>query len=107
MAAAARASAGYDTHQRVVVRSRVTERQSRKGHSHKHDAKHCARSGREQLPVGNEMTKPGASSFMVNLERTGPVCERNGKEEHRTKGGANGMKRRRTFRAVPMSRLFR
>ncbi len=79
------------------------ERQSRKGHSDKHDAKHGARSGREQLPVRNEVTKPGASSFIVNLERTGPVCERNGMEEHRTRGGANGMKRRRTFRAVNSS----
>ncbi len=42
---------------------RVTERQSHKGHSDKHDAKHGARSGREQLPVRNEMTKPGASSY--------------------------------------------
>jgi hypothetical protein len=59
--------------------------------------------GKEQLPVRNEVTKPGASSFIVNLERTGPVCERNGMEEHRTRGGANGMKRRRTFRAVNSS----
>jgi len=50
--------------------------------------------------VRSAMTKPGASSFMVNLERTGPVCEQNGMEEHRTTGGADGMKRRRTFRAV-------
>lgn len=100
MAAAARASAGYDTHQRVVVRSRVTERQWRTEHSDEHAAKQGVRSGREQLPVRNEMTKLGASSFMVNLERTGPVCERNEMEEHRTRGGADGMEWRRTFRAV-------
>jgi len=59
--------------------------------------------GKEQLPVRNEMTKPGASSFIVILERTGPVCKRSKMEEHRTKGGADGLKRRRTFRAVNSS----
>ncbi|HQP83189.1 MAG TPA: hypothetical protein PK277_09115 [Methanoregulaceae archaeon] len=43
--------------------------------------------------------KPGASSH-IKLKRTGPVCERSGVEERRTKGGADGMERRRTFRAV-------
>lgn len=70
------------------------------GYSDEHDAKHGARSGRGQLPARNEMTKPGASSFINNLERTGPVCEWSGMEEHRTVGGADGMERRRTFRAV-------
>ena len=35
------------------------------GHSDKHAAKHGTRSGREQRPVRNEMTKPGASSFII------------------------------------------
>jgi len=82
------------------VRSRVTERQWRTEHSDEQDAKHGARSGREQLPARSETKERGASSFMVDLERTGPVCERSGMEEHRTRGGADGMKRRRTFRAV-------
>jgi|GEM_PF-2221820 len=47
---------------------RVTERQWRTEHSDKHDAKYGARSGREQLPVRNEVTKRGASSFIVNLD---------------------------------------
>ncbi|GEM_PF-2195585 len=69
-------------------------------HSDKHYAKHGVRSGSEQLPVRNEMTKPGASSFINNLKRTGPVCERSEMKEHRTRGGADGMEWRRTFRAV-------
>jgi len=40
---------------------------------------------------------------MVNLERTGPVCERSEMKEHRTRGGADGMEWRRTFRAVNLN----
>ena len=40
MATVTRASAGYDTHQRVVVRSRVTGVSICKGNSDEHDAKH-------------------------------------------------------------------
>lgn len=36
----------------------------------------CA--GKEVRPARNEMTRPGASSFLDTLERTGPVCEQNG-----------------------------
>ncbi len=51
------------------------------------------------------MTKPGASSYHDQLKRTGSVCERSGVEERRTKGGADGMERRRTFRAVDIPAL--
>ena len=53
-----------------VTRGRVNgwpqrpERQSRKGHSDKHDAKQGARSGREQLPARSKTTERGASSFI-------------------------------------------
>ena len=83
--------AGLATAVRASVSERVTECHPTPIYSDKHDAKHGARSGREQLPVRNEMTKPGASSFIVILERTGPVCER------------SGMERRRTFRAFNSS----
>lgn len=49
-------------------------------------------SGRGQLPVKSEGTKPGASEFTINIERTGPVCERSGQEEHWTRRGADGNK---------------
>lgn len=70
------------------------------GHSDEHDAEHGARSGNWQLLARSKTTKPGASSNNVNLGRTGPVCERNEMEEHRTGGGADGMEWRRTVRAV-------
>lgn len=84
MTAAARASAGYDPHRHEPERCELSSVRGCKEHSDEHAAKHGARSGKEQLPVRNEMTNPGALSFIVNVERTGPVCERSGMEEHRT-----------------------
>lgn len=72
-----------------------------------HDAKHGARSVREQLQARSKTTKPGASSFTITWGRTGPVCERSRMEEHRTGGGADGMERRRTFRSVVNSPNFK
>jgi len=36
----------------------------------------------------------------IHRERAAPRCERNGMEEHRTKGGAGGIEWRRTWRVV-------
>ncbi len=78
-------SAGYRLHQHEVERCESISLSCYLDHSDEHDAEHGVRSGKEQLPVRTEMTKPGASSFIVILDRTGPVCERSETEEHRTK----------------------
>jgi predicted RNase H-like HicB family nuclease len=82
-----------------VFKSRITERRG-PGHSDERSAA-AVREEREWAAGGKEpATIPRASSATGKGREAGPMCERSETREHRTPGGADEVKRRRTLRAV-------
>lgn len=82
LAAAARAPGG----------ERVTERHQTPGHSDEQSAKKSARSVMDQAMRRERSERAWPSSGTLTTRKAGLRCEHSGMEEHRTKGGADGMK---------------
>ena len=88
-AAAARATGGSESPS-AEVRANRDERSAA-----------AVREERDHAAGGEEpATIPRASSATGKGREAGPVCERSGTKEHRTPGGADEVKRRRTLRGV-------